>query len=212
MKKSWKIFWIICISLAVLGIALCISGVVLGATVGSIREVFGIHERWEDYFWGDGSYASGSETAESAEYSDGSVSGGTESAVSTKQNAGSGASVSGYSGIHKLDIDVTCLEVAIVKGEGSEIVLDTNDISEKFMKDLVIRQKDEELKIEVKDRKSWEKWAKNQYKSQGTLLVQIPEGMRFEEADLKVGAGILRADDIQASEPGCGSGCRRSLP
>ena len=210
MKKSWKIFWIICISLAVLGIALCISGVVLGATVGSIREVFGIHERWEDYFWGDGSYASGGGTAESAEYSDGSVSGGTESAasdgeaaesaVSTKQNAGSGASVSGYSGIHKLDNDVTCLEVAIVKGEGSEIVLDTNDISEKFMKDLVIRQKDEELKIEVKDRKSWEKWAKNQYKSQGTLLVQIPEGMRFEEADLKVGAGILRADDIQASE------------
>lgn len=203
MKKSWKIFWIICISLAVLGIALCISGVVLGATVGGIREVFGIHERWEDYFW-DG------DSSEAAEYSDGSVSGGTEyaasdsagtkSASSAKQNAGSGASGSGYSGIRKLDIDVTCLEVAVVKGEGSEIVLDTNDISEKFMKDLEIRQKGEELKIEVKDRKSWEKWAKNQYKSQGTLLVQIPEGMRFDEAALKIGAGILRADDIQASE------------
>lgn len=189
MKKGWKIFWVICISLVVLGIALCISGVVLGATVDGIREVFGMDHGWGDSFWD-----------EDMEYADSSVSGVPKGAASTGQNMESGASVFRYSGIRKLDMDVTCLEVAVARGEGSDIVLDTNDLSDKMIKDLVIRQKDEELKIELKDRKSWEKWSKNQYMSQGTLLVQIPEGMRFEEAALKVGAGILRADDIQASE------------
>ena len=46
MKKGWKIFWVMCISLGVLGIALCISGIILGATAEKIREVFGIQARF----------------------------------------------------------------------------------------------------------------------------------------------------------------------
>lgn len=190
MKKSWKAFWIVCISLVVLGIALCIAGLVLGATVNGIREAFGIHDRWENYFLDD--------------YDDledgGSVSGGTGYAASEGHHLENSASVSRFSGIRELDIDVTCLEVRIVKGEESDIIVDTSGITDKMLKDLVIPQEDEELKIELKDRNIWENWSKNQYKSQGTLLIQIPDGMQFDEVSLLVGAGILYADDIQAKE------------
>lgn len=202
MKKGWKIFWIVCISLVVLGIAMCISGVILGATVSGIRDAFGMHERWEEHFWDDDlehSHGSVSGTADGAEYG-GVVSETAEEPDGVEQNVGSSASGFRYSDIRELDVDVTCLEVSVVRGEGSDIVLDTSDIADEMMKDLVIRQEGGELKIEVKDRKSWDKWSKNQYKSQGVLLIQIPEGLRFEEAALKVGAGILRADEIQAVE------------
>lgn len=204
MKKGWKAFWIICISLAVLGIALCITGVVLGATVSGIREAFGIHDRWEHYFWDDydgleyGGSVSGSK--EYVESGGSSVSKDTEYAASAEQYLGNSASVSGYSDIRELDIDVTCVEVYISKGEESDIVVDTSDITDKMRKDLVISQKDDKLKIELKDRKSWDSWAKSQYKSQGTLLIQIPEGMQFDESSLSIGAGVLYADDIQAKE------------
>lgn len=185
MKKGWKAFWIICISLVVLGIALCIAGLVLRATVSGIREAFGIHDRWENYFW-DGH--------------DGSVSGGTDDAASVEYHSGNSASVSRYSDIRELDIDVTCLEVSIIKGEESDIVVDTSGITEKMMKDLVIPQKDKELKIELQNRKSWDSWSKSQYQSQGILLIQIPEGMQFDEVSLLVGAGILYTDEIRAKE------------
>lgn len=203
MKKSWKAFWIVCISLAVLGIALCIAGLVLGATVSGIREAFGIHDRWENYFLDDyddleygGSVSKGTEYTEGVEGLDG----GREHAASVGHHTENGASVSRFSGIRELDIDVTCLEVQIVKGEESDIIVDTSDITDKMLKDLVIPKKDGELKIELKERKVWENWSKNQYKSQGVLLIQIPEGMQFDEVSLLVGAGILYADDIQAKE------------
>lgn len=210
MKKGWKIFWGICILLAVLGIALCISGVVLGATVSGIREAFGFHDRWESYFgddsdameYSDASVSGSLEHAghDGAGYSENSIHEGTEYAASVDDNLVNSASVSRFSDIRELDIDVTCLEAQIARGEGSEIIVDTSGITEKMLKDLVISQKDEELKIELKDRNSWDSWSKNQYKSQGTLLVQIPEGMQFDEASLKVGAGLLLAEEIQARE------------
>lgn len=204
MKKSWKAFWIVCISLVVLGIALCIAGLVLGATVSGIREAFGIHDRWENYFLDDyDELEDGGSVSGGTEYADGfkgSTGGSTEHAASAENHLENSASVSRFSGIRELDIDVTCLEVRIVKGEESDIVVDTSNITDKMLKDLVIPQDDEELKIELKDRNIWENWSKNQYKSQGTLLIQIPEGMQFDEVSLLVGAGILYADDIQAKE------------
>lgn len=209
MKKGWKVFWIVCICLAVLGVALCISGWVLGATVSGIREAFGIREKAEHYFWddydeyeyGEGSASGG--LAHTDEGFEGSVSGETEHAVehsAVNDSTGSSTSVNGYTGIRELDIDLTCLEVDIVKTEGNEITVDTSDITDKMLKDLVIRKDGDELKFELNGRKSWDNWSKNQFKSQGMLLVQIPSGMQFDEASLKIGAGILYADEIQARE------------
>lgn len=180
MKKGWKAFWIVCMSLAVLGVGLCIAGVVLGATVSGIREAFGLHDRWEGHFLEDGSVA--------------------EHAASAAQHSGEGTGAHRYSGIRELDIDVTCLEVEIMKGEGSAVTVDTRDVTDQMLEDLVVRGKGSELKIEMKDRSVWDNLSKNQYKSQGRLLVQIPEGVQFDEASLHVGAGVLYADDIQAKE------------
>lgn len=37
MKKGWKIFWIVCASLAGIGVVLAVVGIVMGATFGSIQ-------------------------------------------------------------------------------------------------------------------------------------------------------------------------------
>lgn len=43
MKKGWKIFWIVCASVAGIGVVLAVVGVIMGATFGSIQAAF-----WDD--------------------------------------------------------------------------------------------------------------------------------------------------------------------
>ena len=40
MKKGWKIFWIVCGSLAGLGLVLCMASLALGVTTDQIRDPY----------------------------------------------------------------------------------------------------------------------------------------------------------------------------
>ncbi len=197
MKKGWKVFWVLCISLSIFGIALCISGVLLGATTEKIGEVFGtrrmeisedtIDEYFDDRF---------EDTAEDGVKGDSS---------GTTQQEGREAQNSGgeqyFSDIEELKIDVTCLEVEIRERSGSGIYVDTTDISDKIREDFVITQKGEELNIELKNKSKWDQLANHDWNdSKGTLLIQIPEEWRFKEASMKVGAGVLTVDALHAEE------------
>lgn len=189
MKKRWKIFWVMCISLSVLGIALCISGILLGATAERIREVFGIRhttaEDIETYFAKDYEYA---------EDYDGST-GGVSSYDSSKKDADGGEHL--FSDIEELEIDVTCLDVEISEGDDRQIRVNTGDLEQDILDDLTISEKEKELKIEMKNKKKWENLG-NQYK--GRLTIQVPADLQFKEASVKVGAGVLTAEDLQAEE------------
>lgn len=197
MKKGWKIFWVMCISLGILGIALCISGVILGATAASVRDAFGI---W--YASGDLDPDDDLPLRHGSAY-DSSTSGyehDTDEGHHTDEGYRTDASISYFSGIHELEVDVTCLCVDITKGTGDEIVVDASDVEQDARNDLVINTDDGELEIELKNRKAWDKLGNNNYSSKGTLLIEIPENVRFDEASVKVGAGELIADWICAQK------------
>lgn len=193
MKKGWKVFWVLCISLSIFGIALCVSGILLGATTERIREVFGMQrmEISED--------AIDSYFEDSVENFVGDASDSTPlQEVRDSQNSGEGQF---FSNIEELKIDVTCLEVEILERSGSEIYLDTCDISDEIREDLVITQKDEKLNIELKNKSKWDELANHDWNdSKGTLFIQIPAKRRFKEASMKVGAGVLTVDNLHAEE------------
>lgn len=201
MKKRWKVFWIMCISLGILGIALCISGILLGATMETVRGTFGIMDVnahfWGNHYGGAGD-APSSESGEFSESHDGDAegydddAGGTESSTFYWRER--------FSDIRELKIDVTHLDVEIDEWDDNEVFVDTSDMNHEILKDLEVSRKNGELKIEMKNKKKWENLVHSVYESEGTLLIRVPSGLRFEEASVKVGAGRLTADRLQAEE------------
>lgn len=190
MKKGWKVFWILCISLSIFAIALCISGILLGATTERIREVFGMYRPEMEI----------SEYAADAYFKDdveGSSSGTPLEEASDPENSGGEQF---FSNIEELEIDVTCLDVEILQRSGSEIYIDIRGLDDEIREDLVITQKGEKLNVELKNKSKWEKLSNNWYGTKGTLFMQIPEDLYFKEASVKVGAGVLTVDDIYAKE------------
>lgn len=201
MKKRWKVFWIMCIFLGILGIALCISGRLLGATMETVRGTFGILDV-DAYFWGDhyggASDASSSESGEFSESYDGDAEGYDDDAGDTEY--GASYSRERFSDIRELKIDVTHLDVEIDEWDGNEVFVDTSDMNREILKDFEISHKNGELKMEMKNKKKWDDLVHSVYESEGTLLIQVPSGLRFEEVSAKVGAGRLTAGRIQAEE------------
>lgn len=200
MKKRWKVFWIMCISLGILGIALCISGILLGATMETVRGTFGIMDVnahfWGNHYEGAGD-ASSSESGEFSESYDGDAesyddAGDTENSTFYWRER--------FSDIQELKIDVTHLDVEIDEWDDNEVFVDTSYMNHKILKDLEVSRKNGELKIEMKNKKKWDDLVYSVYESEGTLLIRVPSGLRFEEASVKVGAGRLTADSIQAGE------------
>ncbi len=193
MKKGWKIFWVMCISLGIFGIALCISGILLGATAQSVREAFDIQHltMLEE--------VSEEEYTEGRSYDEDHA---TDSSSTLYNNRESEKSAweQYFSNIEEWKIDVTCLEVEIYEGDNAGIMVDTSDVDQELLDDLVVSQKEEELKIELKNRGKWDKLGNTGYESRGTLFIEISAGQQFEEASVKVGAGVLTADDIYAKE------------
>lgn len=197
MKKGWKIFWALCISLSILGIVLCISGVLLGATTEKIREVFGTRRMEISEEAIDGYFEEHFEEPFEDDMED-SANGTSPREAGDPQNSGEEQY---FSDIEEIKLDVTCLEVEIREGSGSGISVDTRDISGEIREDLVIRQKDEELDIELKNKSKWDELANHDWNdSKGTLFIQIPAEWRFKEVSMKVGAGVLTADDLHAEE------------
>lgn len=188
-----------CISLGILGIALCISGRLLGATLETVRSTFGLRDvnarLWEEH---DGS-SSGAPAREAREFSE-SDSGKAGSYDSESGEYSASQAGERFSDIRELEIDVTRLDVEIAEWDSSEILVDTSGVEREILDDLQIFREDEELKIEMKNKKKWENLVQSVYESKGTLLIQIPAGQHFSEASVKVGAGMLTADHVQAEE------------
>ena len=50
MRRGWKIFWIVCASIAGIGLVLCVTGAGMGATLSGIGEVYAA-DHW--FYWDD---------------------------------------------------------------------------------------------------------------------------------------------------------------
>lgn len=185
-----------CISLGILGIALCISGWLLGATMETVRSIFGLRDV-NARFLEDHYENSVREAREFSEDYDGEAES-YDDANDREYTAPQAGQQ--FSDIRELEIDVTRLDVEILEWDGREILVDTGDMGQDILDDLEISREDGELKIELKNKKKWENLVHSGYEPEGTLLIQIPAGQRFWEASVKVGEGRLTADHIQAEE------------
>lgn len=185
-----------CVSLGILGIALCISGWLLGATMETVRSAFGLRDV-DARFLEDHYENSVREDREFSEDYDGEAES-YDDANDREYTAPQAGQQ--FSDIRELEIDVTRLDVEILEWDGGEILVDTGDMEQDILDDLEISHKDGELKIELKNKKKWENLVYSVYEPEGTLLIQIPAGQRFREASVKVGEGRLTADHFQAEE------------
>ncbi|MCI8835037.1 MAG: DUF4097 domain-containing protein [Ruminococcus sp.] len=192
MKKGWKVFWIVCIALAVLGSAFCISGALLGATMAGVREIF---QDWPEQH---GYYASG-------EYSgDASASGYTEETAEGAESGEAYAQEDGvqenrFMNVQKLEVDVTWLEVWIQQTEENQITVQS-ELDEEIRNDFFVQQDGEELQIGLKNRDKWEKTHLAAGGVKGTVTIGLPQDQKLQEISLKIGAGTLEADTLLAQE------------
>lgn len=186
MKKGWKIFWIVCACLAGLGIALCISGFVMGATLSGIEHVFWEHiedeDVWEDRF------------SENAEDEAAWEAGGSENTSAVTDNFRAD-----LTGIGELDVDVSYLQVEIQESANDEFVISTNNIPAEAEDELKFLRDGDELEITIRNKKSWRR-VMNNLGEPAVLTIQIPKEHNLHTISLSVGAGVLEADHIQVSE------------
>lgn len=169
MKKGWKNFWITCGVVAGIGCVCLISGKVMGATLTVM-----------DNYIPDWIGLGRGEAGVSYDYGDAPMEADTDRT---------------YGDIHALKLDTEGLNVQILKGTGSGITVQTEDIYSalKFQ----VTEEDGELKVETTARRF--PWRINQG-NYGNVWIYIPEAFQLDEADLQIGVGELYVEDIEARE------------
>lgn len=183
MKRGWKIFWIICISVLGAGIILCIAGTVMGATLSGVRSTFhtdeyyrqGIlwyHNDWDDTEDYDGGHN------------------GDLSVLGDEQD------VSNFEGIREIDLELSYMQVVVKEGSGDSVIVDMSEVNEKLKARVSIEQEDGELKIE--DQSTHNLWKNFSIKDAGTLVIQVPKDRALEDVSLEVGAGQLTVESLHA--------------
>lgn len=180
MKKGWKIFWIVCGILALAGAALCIAGAVSGATLYSVRSLFRTHENyviWED---------------ENTVYQDEVYDHEAEEEILQDQLL----EWDEFPNVRELDIEVSSLPVEIRSHAGDSIMVCTDQVHPDLEKYISMKSDGETLRIEFKNTKIWDQF----HDDKGVLVIDIPAGLKLEEASLSVGAGELYIENINAEE------------
>ncbi len=94
-----------------------------------------------------------------------------------------------YTGVKEIDLDLAAGKVKIVEGEGREIRVDTDNLSKRL--GFRCYMEGNELKLTSKKRFS----GVNNI-GRGTITIQIPKEMTFEEVSLSMGAGTLNVNSI----------------
>lgn len=104
-----------------------------------------------------------------------------------------------FDNVRFLNIDVGQLEVNVIEAEGSKIRVETVGIDERLK--LAVYQDEDELEIETKQNNM-------RINDGGTVNIYIPAGMKFEEADISIGAGVLELESLRVNEADieCGAG------
>lgn len=204
MKRGWKFFWIICGSVAGIGLILCISGAAMGATFMGVREAYASdisyrngsiwhHDDWDDSNDYDDDYDDYDDYDDWEEYDSYDDRGGRDSYNGADTISSSEADVSNFPGIRELDLEVTYLEVIVREGDGDDVIVDASQMNSQLRDRLVYGQESGELKIETSDYSFWKQIGKT---NAGKLIIQLPNGRAMEDVSLEIGAGQLTIEQI----------------
>ena len=183
MKRGWKIFWLICVSVLGVGIILCIAGTVMGATLTGVRNTFHTDEYyrhgilWYHNDWDD-----------SGDY-DGDHKGDLSQLVDEQD-------VLKFDGIREIDLELSYMQVVVREGSGDSVIVDKSNVNDKLKDRINWEQDDGELTI------------KDQTTHNLLKKISVVEQFEVKELNIDCGAGQaeLTGTVTHESEIECGVG------
>ncbi|HBA64117.1 MAG TPA: hypothetical protein DCZ20_09705 [Lachnospiraceae bacterium] len=193
MKKGWKRFWMICGSVFLAGVFLCLVSLGMGFSREKLKAVYpygiGITDSYSlMYDWDD-------------DWDDDAV---------RNQEAVSGTFTKDYPHARELDLEMAGGELYIQYYDGDTIRVEAENLNP----ELQFRSYVDGETFCI--RTSKKVWKENGLKDEeaGRVTVMLPQGS-MEEISLKVGAGILQADELYGStieiETGVGEAVVRGI-
>ena len=177
MKKGWKIFWTVIISLAGAGIVLCIVALCLGFSFSEFEKTYpnGIGIIRKNYISYDDTWFDDDDDDEADN---------TEDIVSEET----------FSNIENLKLDIGACEVQIKTGTDDKICINDSRMKTENSVQKKLSDDGKTLEITTRMRSSF----KNMNRAKGTLVIYLPEGYRFDEVEMEYGAANAEIDELNA--------------
>lgn len=196
MKKGWKIFWIVCASVAGIGVVLAVVGVIMGATFGSIQAAFWNYgHRAEQRFEAIEETVEVEDDFDEDEFLDDAD---LDDRASNAEVISNGSTVH-LDGIRQLDVELSHLRIVLEESTGTELEFQTSNIPEDAAEELVMKQEGEELDVFIRNEQNWKAIMKNRGEV-GTLTLQIPKDQLTQMSFSIAGGGALEAAQVQTGE------------
>lgn len=173
MKKGWKIFWTVIISLTGVGVVFCIIALCFGVTFSQFEKAYpnGIGIIRKNYVSFDGDW-------DDDELDD------TENVVSEEV----------FSGVENLKLDIGASEVRIKTGTDDKIHVDDSRMKTENAVQKTLSDDGKTLEITTKMRSSF----KNVRNVKGTLVIYLPKDYKFDQVDMEYGAATADIDGLNA--------------
>ena len=172
MKKGWKIFWTVIISLTGVGVVFCIIAR-FGVTFSQFEKAYpngiGIIRK---------NYVSFDDDWDDDELDD------TENVVSEEV----------FSGVENLKLDIGSSEVRIKTGTDDKIHVDDSRMKTENAVQKTLSDDGKTLEITTKMRSSF----KNVRNVKGTLVIYLPKDYKFDQVDMEYGAATAEIDGLNA--------------
>lgn len=173
MKKGWKIFWTVIISLTGVGVVFCIIALCFGVTFSQFEKAYpngiGIIRK---------NYVSFDDDWDDDELDD------TENVVSEEV----------FSGVENLKLDIGASEVRIKTGTDDKIHVDDSRMKTENAVQKTLSDDGKTLEITTKMRSSF----KNVRNVKGTLVIYLPKDYKFDQVDMEYGAATAEIDGLNA--------------
>lgn len=173
MKKGWKIFWTVIISLTGVGVVFCIIALCFGVTFSQFEKAYpngiGIIRK---------NYVSFDDDWDDDELDD------TENVVSGEV----------FSGVENLKLDIGASEVRIKTGTDDKIHVDDSRMKTENAVQKTLSDDGKTLEITTKMRSSF----KNVRNVKGTLVIYLPKDYKFDQMDMEYGAATAEIDGLNA--------------
>lgn len=173
MKKGWKIFWTVIISLTGVGVVFCIIALCFGVTFSQFEKAYpngiGIIRK---------NYVSFDDDWDDDELDD------TENVVSEEV----------FSGVENLKLDIGASEVRIKTGKDDKIHVDDSRMKTENAVQKTLSDDGKTLEITTKMRSSF----KNVRNVKGTLVIYLPKDYKFDQVDMEYGAATADIDGLNA--------------
>lgn len=206
MKKGWKIFWIVCASVAGLGLVLAISGAVMGATFGSVQAAL-----WDSGHRAEQRMERIEEQIETLEPTDDEFDEDDyeeddfQDDVDLEERFANASVITNGStcsleGIQQLDVDLSHLKIVLQESTGTELEFETSNIPSRVAGELVMLKEGNELEIQIRDENNWKPIMRGLGNTPApTLTMKIPKG-KLTQMSFSIGGGVLEAEQLHVGE------------